>query len=435
VLRRVGWRFDLARPPVASGELRADGPPNVRISVARGGSTELRVGHAADGGAALGTEGSERFLAAVSALPPRAAEGFPTAGAHVDLDRRLLLVWCAGVRSGTDEQLRARWPGWQVEHLGDRFEDHFARIPGAVVPDPDEQRGVVVALVRQALAQVPGLARRVVDPELRPARGPHRSRAALLVVRWPDGTVSAGAFDPVALPLLVAVGENLVPDHLGEPLGDDPVACDGALFLDRRDRAAWFWTAREPLASDPALRGHAVRFCRVGYSVDIRGPTWSPSGPDELRRLGLPVTTGGVSPVGAPSAVVADLREHYQRFVTIVRDGLRDLPGLTPLVDALYPPLPTDDELLRRAADLLRDGFVGDDFRCGMLTATCPPTPGGARDWARLFTERTRADFLRWLGPRLGARVFDRQLFPWDDFADTAARAYAALASDGIPGR
>ncbi|WP_337174586.1 hypothetical protein [Paludisphaera sp.] len=57
---------------------------------------------------------------------------FPTGGFHLDLGAKRLFYWTAGDQPGVSTRLAARWPGWSVTWLRDRYEDQLAACGGAL---------------------------------------------------------------------------------------------------------------------------------------------------------------------------------------------------------------------------------------------------------------------------------------------------------------
>jgi hypothetical protein len=80
-------------------------------------------------------------------------DGAVTGGAHIDATARTLDLW--EVDYHQDLQLDAqRWPGWRVEHHGDRFEEHIARTGGALHVEPPSQ-GLAVEQLTAYLLRTP----------------------------------------------------------------------------------------------------------------------------------------------------------------------------------------------------------------------------------------------------------------------------------------
>ena len=71
-------------------------------------------------------------------------------GAHIDMSARRIDLW--EVDYHQDLQLdAARWPGWQVEHHGDRFESQIERTGGALQVEPPSQAAALDDLGKRLL--------------------------------------------------------------------------------------------------------------------------------------------------------------------------------------------------------------------------------------------------------------------------------------------
>jgi hypothetical protein len=105
-------------------------------------------------------EFSPELAAALPSRPGHASlhvalqgDGAVTGGAHIDATARTLDLW--EVEYHQDLQLDAeRWPGWRVEHHGDRFEEHIARSGGALHVEPPSQ-GLAVEQLTAYLLRTP----------------------------------------------------------------------------------------------------------------------------------------------------------------------------------------------------------------------------------------------------------------------------------------
>ncbi|MEQ1571353.1 MAG: hypothetical protein ABMA64_37340 [Myxococcota bacterium] len=381
------------------------------ITIREGGTVETRIGHCTESGASLGVAARAEFLSAVARLPLLThSNSFPRSGAVVDLEARSLVVWCTGIRRGSDRQLREGWPGWRVIHVRDHFEGHLGAIVWAPLP-VRPSRSQLLELIRVGLARWPDLAHQATDPELRPLTYPS-ARWVRLTVRWPDGKEHHGAFPPEAFPAMVAAGETLLPEHLGVPPPAVPPC--GELLLDRQARVARFWVAEGPLAADRSFRVALSRFVRPSYAVDTVGPNWHPDHEDPSS--------------ATPDSGSLDPRPHYAAYVEAIQAAWPSL-GAPGLKLALVPPPPDDDAMLRSASWVLGHPSAPEyDWRL-VLTSTCPPSLAGAERWARLFpTPDSRAQHVRWLERTLDRSIVDRDLFPTDDFPIVARLAYRVLA-------
>ena len=52
-------------------------------------------------------------------------DGMPVWGLHVDADEKALYYWRAEPGLSLEEEIRRAWPGWRVQFLWDRFEEHL----------------------------------------------------------------------------------------------------------------------------------------------------------------------------------------------------------------------------------------------------------------------------------------------------------------------
>jgi hypothetical protein len=112
-------------------------------------------------------------------------------GVHLDLTARTLAFWCVRDVSHL-AVIRARWPGWTIDFLGDRFEDHLTAA-GERVTITTRPRDQLIATLREILM-------RNLD---RPS--PARAIAAALAEKHER----------------VEINPHALADHFGPELGDD----------------------------------------------------------------------------------------------------------------------------------------------------------------------------------------------------------------------
>jgi hypothetical protein len=86
-----------------------------------------------------------RLLDKLPTPPPQPVTrgAIPDSGLHVDVGQRRVSTWLTRVEPGLLARLPLRWPGWQIEFWGDRYEKHLARCKSAVtVPELDLAAGL-----------------------------------------------------------------------------------------------------------------------------------------------------------------------------------------------------------------------------------------------------------------------------------------------------
>lgn len=74
----------------------------------------------------------------------------PGGGVHLDFDRQAISVWWATWAAAVEQRVAAAWPGWSVEWLQDRYEQHIA-IAGLDIRFPERALADIQADILQTL--------------------------------------------------------------------------------------------------------------------------------------------------------------------------------------------------------------------------------------------------------------------------------------------